>query len=155
MCYRKENICKQRMQPCKSLCSNGFVVNTLWERPLMTSHFFLAIFDLPTYLVLLYNVRFWGLYWTPLPTLMSDVINGRSLFNKLSATKGQLISKCLYEIIVWTKIPTKILIVCKLDSLCSGPLRAEIIKFFVGILVQTKTSKRHFEINWPLDRCVT
>ena len=26
-----------------------------------------------------------------------------------------------------------------------------IIKFFVGILVQTIFSKRHFEINWPLD----
>ena len=40
---------------------------------------FLAIFDLPTYLVLLYNVPFWRLSWTPLPTLISDVINGRSL----------------------------------------------------------------------------
>ena len=29
---------------------------------------FLAIFDLPTYLVLLYNVRFLGLSWTPLLT---------------------------------------------------------------------------------------
>ena len=38
------------------------------------------------------------------------------------------------------------------DSLCPGPFRAEIIKFFVGILVQTKTSKRHFEISWPLQR---
>ena len=36
---------------------------------------FLAIFDLPTYLVLLYKVRFWGLSSTPLPTLISDVIN--------------------------------------------------------------------------------
>ena len=36
-------------------------------------------------------------------------------------------------------------------SFCPGPYRAEIIKFFVGILVQTKTSKRHFEINWPLE----
>ena len=36
------------------------------------------------------------------------------------------------------------------DSFCLGPFRAEIIKFFVCILVQTKTSKRHFEINWPL-----
>ena len=30
-----------------------------------------------------------------------------------------------------------------------GP-KYEIIKNFVGILVQTMTSKRHFEINWPL-----
>ena len=37
---------------------------------------FLAIFYLPT-LVLL-NVPFWGLSWTPLPTLISDVINGLS-----------------------------------------------------------------------------
>ena len=39
---------------------------------------FLAIFDLPTYLVLVYNVPFWGLSWTPLPTLIWDVINARS-----------------------------------------------------------------------------
>ena len=39
---------------------------------------FLVIFDLPTYLVLLYNVPFLGLFCTPLPTLMRDVINGRS-----------------------------------------------------------------------------
>ena len=36
------------------------------------------------------------------------------------------------------------------DNFCPGPFRAEIIKFFVGILVQTIFSKRHFEINWPL-----
>ena len=30
----------------------------------------MAIFDLPTYLVLLYNVQFWRLSWTPLPTLV-------------------------------------------------------------------------------------
>ena len=43
---------------------------------------FLAILDLPTYLVLLYNiynVPFLGLSWTPLPTLIWDVINERSL----------------------------------------------------------------------------
>ena len=40
---------------------------------------FLAILDLPTYLVLLYNVPFLGLSWTPLPTLIWDVINEHSL----------------------------------------------------------------------------
>ena len=40
---------------------------------------FLVIFDLPTYLVLLYNVPFLGQFWPPLPTLKRDVINGRSL----------------------------------------------------------------------------
>ena len=40
---------------------------------------FLAIFDLPTYLVLLYNVPFLGLSWTHLPNLIWDVINERSL----------------------------------------------------------------------------
>ena len=39
---------------------------------------FLAISDLPTYLVLLYNVPFLGLSWTPLPTLIRDIINERS-----------------------------------------------------------------------------
>ena len=33
----------------------------------------------PNYLFLLYNAQFWGLYCTPLPTLISDVINGRSI----------------------------------------------------------------------------
>ena len=32
-----------------------------------------------TYLVLLYNIPFGGLSWTPLPTLIWDVINERSL----------------------------------------------------------------------------
>ena len=36
---------------------------------------FLAIFDLPIYIVLPYNVLFGGLSWTPLPTLIWDVIN--------------------------------------------------------------------------------
>ena len=56
--------------------------------------------------------------------------------------KGQLISECLFEKIVWTKIPTKNLI----DS-AHYTCWAESIKFFVGILVQTIFSKRHFEIN--------
>ena len=60
-------------------------------------------------------------------------------------TKGQLISKCLFEKIVWTKIPTKNLI----DS-AHYTCWAESIKFFVGILVQTIFSKRHSEIIWPL-----
>ena len=40
---------------------------------------FSAISDLPTYLVLLYNVPFLGLSWTLLPNLIRDVINERSL----------------------------------------------------------------------------
>ena len=47
------------------------IVDTLKrERPLMTSHIFWPFL---TCLVQLYNIR------TPLPTLISDVINGRSL----------------------------------------------------------------------------
>ena len=45
----------------------------------------MAIFDLPTNSVLLYNVPFWGLSWTPLPTLIWDVINERSLTQKFLA----------------------------------------------------------------------
>ena len=40
---------------------------------------FLAISYLPTYPVILYNVPFLGLSWTPLPTLIWDAINERSL----------------------------------------------------------------------------
>ena len=40
---------------------------------------FFAIFDLPTYFVLLYNIRFFWLSWTLLPTPTSDVIYGHSL----------------------------------------------------------------------------
>jgi hypothetical protein len=47
----------------------------LRECSLMTSHVFWSFLTyLSTYFVLLYNVRFWGLSWTPLPTLISDVI---------------------------------------------------------------------------------
>ena len=38
----------------------------------------------------------------------------------------------------------------KFDYFCPERARAETIKIFISILVQTKTSKRHFEINWPL-----
>ena len=45
----------------------------------MTSHVFWPFLTyIPTYLVLLYNIQFLGLSWTPLPTLISDVINGLS-----------------------------------------------------------------------------
>ena len=45
-----------------------------------------------TYLpFLLYNFQFWGLSWTPLPTLMSDVINGRSKTINLYYNGGLLI----------------------------------------------------------------
>ena len=60
----------------------------------------------------------------------------------MDPTKGQLISKCLFEKIVWTKIPPKNLI----DSALKY-CRAESIKFFGAILVQTIFSKRRFEIN--------
>ena len=52
------------------------VLNTFRERSLMTS---LVFWLFLTYLVLLYNVPFGGLSWTPLPTIIRDVINERSL----------------------------------------------------------------------------
>ena len=61
---------------------------------------FLAIFDLHTYLVLLYNVQFGWLSWTPLPTLISDVINGRSLMQCLSCSFGQNQKKNIADIIM-------------------------------------------------------
>ena len=90
-------------------------------------------------------------------------------------TKGQLISKCLLEKIVWTKIATK-----KFDNFCPGgqikkikahsyinygvfnvksvfifliwPPGQKLSNFFVAILVQMIFSKRRFEINWPLKK---
>ena len=44
------------------------------------------------------------------------------------STKGQLISKCLFEKIVWTKIPTKNLTISALAHNLGA--RAEIVKFF-------------------------
>ena len=64
---------------------------------------FLAIFDLPTYLVLLYNVQFWGLSQTPLPTLISDVINGRSLWRREIMKDLFYSSDHIYFIIIKTK----------------------------------------------------
>ena len=89
------------------------------------------------------------------PTGSLDIVNFVSCFYKglgflkladivliLINPKGQLISKCLFEKIVWTKKPPKNLI----DSALKY-CRAESIKFFSGFLVQTIFSKRHFEIN--------
>ena len=64
------------------------------------------------------------------------------LKGNIKIAKGQLISECLFEKIIWTKIPTKNLI----DS-AHYTCWAESIKFFVGILVQMIFSKRHSEIN--------
>ena len=51
-------------------CSRSFV----WELSLMTSNVFWPFLTyLPTYLVLFYNIPFWGQSWTPLPTLILDV----------------------------------------------------------------------------------
>ena len=38
----------------------------------------------------------------------------------------------------------------KFDKFCPTHSRAEFVKFFGGILVQTMKAKEHFEINWPL-----
>ena len=65
---------------------------------------FLVIFDLPTYIVLLYNVQFLGLSWTPLPsTLISDVINGRSLFEEtyIISSWRQKVKQMFY---LWIKV---------------------------------------------------
>ena len=45
---------------------------------------------------------------------------------KFCACKGQIISECPYEIIVWTKIPTK-----KLPRFLPKPLRRGQIKKFI------------------------
>ena len=39
----------------------------------------------------------------------------------------------------------------KFDKFCPRMGRAEFVKFFGGILVQTMKAKEHFEINWPLE----
>ena len=39
-----------------------------------------------------------------------------SVWDEIPCIKGQLISKCLYEVIVWTKIPTKNLIISALKG---------------------------------------
>ena len=43
--------------------------------------------------------------------LWLDIANVWTMGELLEYAKGQLISKCLYEVIVWTKIPTKNLII--------------------------------------------
>ena len=41
------------------------MIESLTEMSIIDVPCFLAIFDLPTYIVLLYNVQFWGLSWPP------------------------------------------------------------------------------------------
>jgi hypothetical protein len=56
--------------------------------------------------------------------------------------KGQLISKCHFDVIVSTKIPTE-----KFDKFYPTHSRAEFVKFSVGNMVETMKPKGHFEIN--------
>ena len=84
--------------------------------------------------------------------------------------KGQLISKCLFGVFVWTKKNNELF--SMISALASKKwlnqklyytncvkfwfdlfleARAEILKEkFVGFLVEMIAPKRHFEINWPL-----
>ena len=67
---RKENSLWLKSNQYKKLASNalGTFINDVPR--------FFAIFDLPTYLVLLYNVPFWGLSWTPyLPKYGKSLMN--------------------------------------------------------------------------------
>ena len=100
------------------------------------------------------------------------VFHKTSIWIKCWSCKGQLISKCPFGVIVWTKIATK-----KFDNFCPGgqikkikalfyinygvfnvikclffiwPPGQTLSNFFVAILVQTMTPKGHFEISWPL-----
>ena len=68
----------------------------------MTFLVFLAIFDLTTNLVLLYNVPFWGQYYTPLTTLIWDVINERSQVLRLPIKRYFYLPS-----LVWSEIPTQ------------------------------------------------
>jgi hypothetical protein len=56
--------------------------------------------------------------------------------------KGQLISKCPFGVIVWTKRPMK-----KFDKFCPTHSRAEFVKFFCWFFGPKMTQKEHFEIN--------
>ena len=92
-----------------------------------------------------------------------DLIRGTSLITiPCHKVKGQLISKCPFGVIVWTKISTKDLTnfcprIWKLWYYKKGPLfcwflnfldsRAEVFRWY---LLQKMTPKGHFEINWPL-----
>ena len=76
MARETETLFRLVMNDHEFLCHDD-VHNIERERPLMTSHVFWPFLTcLPT--LSYYNVRFSGLSWTPLPTLISDVINGRS-----------------------------------------------------------------------------
>ena len=65
---------------------------------------------LHTYLVLLYNVPFRGLSWTPLPTLIWDVINERSLNDIFLFVKH--LTKILPVSVCSTIYPINILTIC-------------------------------------------
>ena len=105
-------------------------------------------------------------------------VKHRLVKNLETLFKGQLISKCLLGVIIWTKIPTKFfpgflpqpLKRCQIKKIKALYYTNQglfniigIIKFliqphfrgqgrnagknFIGILVQTMTPQRHFEIN--------
>ena len=60
----------------------------------------------------------------------------------LAFTKGQLVSKCLFGVIVWTKNQRK-----NYQNFCPIEAKTEILVIFVLVFVQTMPPKRQFEIN--------
>ena len=78
---------------------------------------FLVIFDLPTYLVLPYNVQFGGLSWTPLPTIIFDIINGRShLENRQSRSNSPYFYLFLHaanQNLLWNNNRNNFAIICR------------------------------------------
>ena len=68
----------------------------------------------------LLKVPILGLRRSKMSTFVQDAPHHENAF-----TKGQLISKCPFGVIVSTKIPTK-----KFDKFCPTHSRAEFVKFF-------------------------
>ena len=64
------------------------------------------------------------------------------IISKMNHAKGQLISKCPFGVIVWTKKPTKFF-----DKFFPRMGRAEFVNFFHWYFGPKMTLKGHFEIN--------
>ena len=76
-------------------------------------------------------------------TTYRQIVSNAQISSVLIHTKGQLISKCLFGIFNCPKKWTK-----KFDFTTNYGTSSRIV--FVRFLGELMTTKRHFEINWPL-----
>ena len=88
-----------------------------------------------------YNVRFSGLFWTPLPILKSDVINRRSLVQMFVHFNHESLNDLLFAFVNPTKRSSFWLILALRTHLDFTQWAKKICNFFCKVILSAQHSK--------------